>query len=699
MAEAGILNLLQTVSPAAPPAAPEPDFSASATPEDGSAFAGFLRDFLGAARNAEAVAAGEALPAGEASTVVPAPLDVPLDATGQEAAERIAILVADGSLDPAQLEELTDEEWSELAAWVLALPAELFPVVDEAPPSGGIELGFGLEEAGEAMLQMERLLHRLDTALQDGEMPARHTLFDQVMGLENLGDTELEDLAREVLKAVQAAAGETAAEDSARGSLAVSLENLVDNVPQEDLRRALLTALARLQQGGEEGVRLPEAARQLIESAPPAGLNSLAERLVELAVSDESGDANALRELDPGRMLREHLLQLAAAREVTDPSAGDGEMKLPPSAGLEKLTAAVMHEGEAAAAAEGKNGAGAALAEAQALVVEGEDSAPVTEAGEPAARAKLLAAGSETTDEDGEQSSGEKDKPATQSPRAATAGASEQDGEAPAKAETNAETGKPEAAVETKPAAGEPQAARKEELPQPAKSRPGETTPVSEKESFGEELAAKTKTEEAPSTIGANGVKTQAQPVDLPETVPVTSIKLEIAPAQPQESAPAPQQAPGEKMLENIERVEQVMRMSLQRGGRSLSLRLDPPELGRVTVRLTMRQGEVVATLRTETNQARDMLLTGGDQLRRNLEVQGVKLGNFDVFSNEDDGGATENGYDWDRGGMHDAEEGFSGDVDGREGDGEATSLTAAEEEDETAPAAPRGRGGLNVVA
>lgn len=85
------------------------------------------------------------------------------------------------------------------------------------------------------------------------------------------------------------------------------------------------------------------------------------------------------------------------------------------------------------------------------------------------------------------------------------------------------------------------------------------------------------------------------------------------------------------QMTENIERVEQVMRLSVQRGIQRVAIRLDPPELGQVTLRLEMRHGVVNATLRTETVEARQVLLTGLDQLRQNLEVRGIHLEQFDV--------------------------------------------------------------------
>lgn len=107
------------------------------------------------------------------------------------------------------------------------------------------------------------------------------------------------------------------------------------------------------------------------------------------------------------------------------------------------------------------------------------------------------------------------------------------------------------------------------------------------------------------------------------------------APAANQESSAMPVRQPVEvshsQLVENIERVEQVMRLSVQRGIQRVAVRLDPPELGRVTLQMEMRHGVVNATLRAETADAQQMLMNGVEQLRQNLQVHGIQLNQFEV--------------------------------------------------------------------
>ncbi|MCX7935730.1 MAG: flagellar hook-length control protein FliK [Planctomycetota bacterium] len=87
------------------------------------------------------------------------------------------------------------------------------------------------------------------------------------------------------------------------------------------------------------------------------------------------------------------------------------------------------------------------------------------------------------------------------------------------------------------------------------------------------------------------------------------------------------------------------MRFAIRRGISQVTVDLSPPELGRVNVRLEMRQGVVSALIQVEKAEARHLLMSGVDLLRQNLQVQGVELDFFDVYlGNQGNGGG--NG-DW----------------------------------------------------
>src|SRR5690606_4375376 len=70
--------------------------------------------------------------------------------------------------------------------------------------------------------------------------------------------------------------------------------------------------------------------------------------------------------------------------------------------------------------------------------------------------------------------------------------------------------------------------------------------------------------------------------------------------------------------------------MAQERGG-ELRLRLAPPELGQMQLKVQMENGVLSARLEVETAAARSVLLENMPQLRERLGAQDVKLGNFDV--------------------------------------------------------------------
>ena len=88
---------------------------------------------------------------------------------------------------------------------------------------------------------------------------------------------------------------------------------------------------------------------------------------------------------------------------------------------------------------------------------------------------------------------------------------------------------------------------------------------------------------------------------------------------------------------QNLERVRQALRICVRRGLRAASLQLEPPQLGRLRMQVTVEQGVVHAIVRTETAEAQGLLLAGLDQLREALGVQELELGGFEVDYQSDD--------------------------------------------------------------
>ncbi len=93
------------------------------------------------------------------------------------------------------------------------------------------------------------------------------------------------------------------------------------------------------------------------------------------------------------------------------------------------------------------------------------------------------------------------------------------------------------------------------------------------------------------------------------------------------------------QMAENIEKIEQAVRQSVRNNLSEMSIQLSPPELGKISIHLEMQSGSLSATIKTETNDAQQYLSQNIEQLRHNLEVQGIDLDKFDVNVDVGDSG------------------------------------------------------------
>ncbi|MFH0911893.1 MAG: flagellar hook-length control protein FliK [Planctomycetota bacterium] len=88
---------------------------------------------------------------------------------------------------------------------------------------------------------------------------------------------------------------------------------------------------------------------------------------------------------------------------------------------------------------------------------------------------------------------------------------------------------------------------------------------------------------------------------------------------------------------ENIERLGQAMRISVRRALSSIQIRLSPPELGKVTLKVSVKEGVVSAKVQTDNPQAHSLLVESLSELRQNLALQNMRLGTFDVTYDSDE--------------------------------------------------------------
>lgn len=126
-----------------------------------------------------------------------------------------------------------------------------------------------------------------------------------------------------------------------------------------------------------------------------------------------------------------------------------------------------------------------------------------------------------------------------------------------------------------------------------------------------------------------------------PET-PALSAESSGGPAVPGGS-PAGASAPRATQAEMIARMVAVAKLlSKANGDRTFLLKLNPPDLGRVQVRLQVENGVVEASVHTETRAARHAILQNLEQLKASLLEQGLQLGRFDVSVEGEAGGAAQ---------------------------------------------------------
>lgn len=82
-------------------------------------------------------------------------------------------------------------------------------------------------------------------------------------------------------------------------------------------------------------------------------------------------------------------------------------------------------------------------------------------------------------------------------------------------------------------------------------------------------------------------------------------------------------------------RVSGAFKAAQQRDGR-IQVRLSPPELGLLRIELSVQQGSLTASLETETNAARNLILENLPVLKERLAEQDIRIETFDVDVREE---------------------------------------------------------------
>ncbi len=135
--------------------------------------------------------------------------------------------------------------------------------------------------------------------------------------------------------------------------------------------------------------------------------------------------------------------------------------------------------------------------------------------------------------------------------------------------------------------------------------------------------------DDAASQVASNGRATKSMDASTPLDPGVSaaakpSQSSSVTTAKPA-AVPTPPQTPEERFVaDNMRQIASSMRAELNPHGGTMRLRLDPPELGALQVRLEMRDGVMTASLLTSNDEAARLLGHSLNQLRDALQGQGM---------------------------------------------------------------------------
>lgn len=162
------------------------------------------------------------------------------------------------------------------------------------------------------------------------------------------------------------------------------------------------------------------------------------------------------------------------------------------------------------------------------------------------------------------------------------------------------------------------------ETPSPERAGPLPQSTVSSTVETATDLAEPTTDRSAPPTVG-------------------TATETRAATANAAAEKAAIESTPTVDPSRFVSRVARAFGLAQERGG-PIEIRLSPPELGSLQVRIEMKEGVMTASLDVETPAARNALLDNLPALRDRLEQQQIRLEKFDVDVRDDSG---QRGDDW----------------------------------------------------
>ena len=556
---------------------------------------------------------------------------VPLDPQEIEAFERIAVLVADGSLDSEALSELSEEELSEVVEWVLAGASGIFEPytkdIDIKTNESSTENTdvFGLTSNLVALDQLEDVYSRIgEKNLSNSDMAE----IAELLNLKELDVIEIDKLSQKILELAEKYSSNIQNVDTpiAEGEVDVdfNLRDMLKNVPKNELITEIKGVLNEI----NADVDLPNMPETVLKSLCIEVVNVNNKMLDAAEVNSKLLDG-----LNNNQDLREQILNNISNPEVSDDlirAVKDTGITSENNEIIDELATAVLDDSTSEEIAE--------------ITVEANNSQNKNNTASIDVNQKT-----EFIQNEGEvlvenvQFSEEQENCKTVEQTAQK----EVNTDLPQKSKedlVNDENIK--APVNTISENGN-EPIDKEQVKDNLTGRAysGDNSSSTGEQGFGDET--QNENEDLKQDLNRNfdeiiTVKDDSESVvkpDFGENLAEPESKVEFKAFLPESpKTPYTTDNPYVKyadMIENIDRLSKLMVNNSDKAMKSVTMELSPPELGKLTIEVSVKDGQANAAIKVETDGAKQMLLNNIEQLKRNLESHGLKLENFEVELNK----------------------------------------------------------------
>lgn len=158
---------------------------------------------------------------------------------------------------------------------------------------------------------------------------------------------------------------------------------------------------------------------------------------------------------------------------------------------------------------------------------------------------------------------------------------------------------------------------------QPDQRIPGAPTPAPEPESADAQPMRPVRVDPAPGVI-------EPAPINAPPALSTPNAHNVQSPLAPQgQHAPSLGSVDADPAFTGA--VQRGLAAAVRQQGGTLTIKLDPPTLGKLTIRMTIDQGRVEASFDAQTAQARDLLIEHASTLRTQLRERGLTVERLEV--------------------------------------------------------------------